>query len=294
MRRAEALALLDDLDRTEPFPGAARIGLTGAPGAGKSTLIDAIVRTLRARGDSVAIAAVDPSSHKSGGALLGDRIRMRAGSTDAGVFIRSMAARDRLGGLAEATYAAVSIMGAVFDYVFVETVGIGQSEGDVAGLVDTLVFVANPGAGDTLQFMKAGILERPDIFVVNKSDIGALAERAASELSSGLGLAEREQGERERPVLLTSARDAVGVAELVDALDSHRAAFASSGELEKHRHNGREAYVLAALERRYGSFGVEQLGGAKAVRERLSRSPARSPFGQVAHLGREIELALGK
>lgn len=294
MRRAEALALLDDLDRTEPFPGAARIGLTGAPGAGKSTLIDAMVRTLRARGDSVAIAAVDPSSHKSGGALLGDRIRMRAGSTDAGVFIRSMAARDRLGGLAEATYAAVSIMGAVFDYVFVETVGIGQSEGDVAGLVDTLVFVANPGAGDTLQFMKAGILERPDIFVVNKSDIGALAERAASELSSGLGLAEREQGERERPVLLTSARDAVGVAELVDALDSHRAAFASSGELEKHRHNGREAYVLAALERRYGSFGVEQLGGAKAVRERLSRSPARSPFGQVAHLGREIELALGK
>ena len=180
MRRAEALALLDDLDRTEPFPGAARIGLTGAPGAGKSTLIDAMVRTLRARGDSVAIAAVDPSSHKSGGALLGDRIRMRAGSTDAGVFIRSMAARDRLGGLAEATYAAVSIMGAVFDYVFVETVGIGQSEGDVAGLVDTLVFVANPGAGDTLQFMKAGILERPDIFVVNKSDIGALAERAAS------------------------------------------------------------------------------------------------------------------
>lgn len=294
MRRAEALALLDDLDRTEPFPGAARIGLTGAPGAGKSTLIDAMVRTLRARGDSVAIAAVDPSSHKSGGALLGDRIRMRAGSTDAGVFIRSMAARDRLGGLAEATYAAVSIMGAVFDYVFVETVGIGQSEGDVAGLVDTLVFVANPGAGDTLQFMKAGILERPDIFVVNKSDIGALAERAASELSSGLGLAEREQGKRERPVLLTSARDAVGVAELVDALDSHRAAFASSGELEKHRHNGREAYVLAALERRYGSFGVEQLGGAKAVRERLSRSPARSPFGQVAHLGREIELALGK
>jgi len=294
VRRAEALALLDDLDRTEPFPGAARIGLTGAPGAGKSTLIDAMVRTLRARGDSVAIAAVDPSSHKSGGALLGDRIRMRAGSTDAGVFIRSMAARDRLGGLAEATYAAVSIMGAVFDYVFVETVGIGQSEGDVAGLVDTLVFVANPGAGDTLQFMKAGILERPDIFVVNKSDIGALAERAASELSSGLGLAEREQGKRERPVLLTSARDAVGVAELVDALDSHRAAFASSGELEKHRHNGREAYVLAALERRYGSFGVEQLGGAKAVRERLSRSPARSPFGQVAHLGREIELALGK
>ena len=230
----------------------------------------------------------------AGGAVLGDRIRMRAGSTDAGVFIRSMAARDRLGGLAEATYAADSIMGAVFDYVFVETVGIGQSEGDVAGLVDTLVFVANPGAGDTLQFMKAGILERPDIFVVNKSDIGALAERAASELSSGLGLAEREQGERERPVLLTSARAAVGVAELVDALDSHRAAFASSGELEKHRHNGREAYVLAALERRYGSFGVEQLGGAKAVRERLSRSPARSPFGQVAHLGREIELALGK
>ena len=156
--------------------------MTGAPGAGKSTLIDALVRALRRRKESVAVVAVDPSSQRTGGALLGDRIRMRSGGGDSGVFIRSMAARDRLGGIADNAWAAVAILAAAFDHVFVETVGVGQSEGEVAGLVDTLLFVANPGGGDTLQFMKAGILELPDVFVVNKADTGAAADRTALEL----------------------------------------------------------------------------------------------------------------
>ena len=138
-RRDAARALLETLERETPFPGAARIGITGAPGAGKSTLLDALVRCLRPRGDTLAIVAVDPSSQRTGGALLGDRARVRAGGSDPGVFIRSMAARERLGGLAEAARAGVTILSAAFDRVFVETVGVGQSEVEVSTLVDTLV-----------------------------------------------------------------------------------------------------------------------------------------------------------
>src|SRR5690606_10972382 len=194
-----------------------RVGLTGAPGAGKSTLLDALVRRLRARGETVGIAAVDPSSRRSGGALLGDRARVRASALDPGVFLRSMAARERLGGLADATWASVTVLSAVFDHVFVETVGVGQSEAEVADLADTLVFVAQPGAGDMLQFMKAGVLEHPDVFVVNKADLGAIAERTASELAAGLTLGARRPDGWSPPVLLVSARDARGIDELVAA-----------------------------------------------------------------------------
>ena len=154
------------------------------------------MRTLRPRGETLAIVAVDPSSRETGGALLGDRVRVRSGAADPGVLIRSMAARDRLGGLADGTRAAVVIlMAAAFDRVFVETVGVGQSEIEVAALVDTLVYVVNPGTGDFLQFMKAGILEVPDIIVVNKADLGAEAARTAGDLESGLSLGERQRGE---------------------------------------------------------------------------------------------------
>ena len=166
-RREKALKLLDALEQQAPFPGAPRVGLTGAPGSGKSTLLDALVRELRPRGETVAIIAVDPSSRNTGGALLGDRIRVRSAASDSGVLIRSMAARDHLGGLAESTWAAVAIVAAAFDWVFVETVGVGQSESEIAALVDTLVYVSTPETGDLLQFMKAGILEFPDIFVIN-------------------------------------------------------------------------------------------------------------------------------
>jgi LAO/AO transport system kinase len=200
--RAAALQLLDRLEREAPFPGAPRVGITGAPGAGKSTLLDAFVRGLRAGGDTVGIVAVDPSSRESGGALLGDRIRVQAAGRDAGVFIRSMAARERLGGLADATRAGVSVLACAFDRVFVETVGVGQSEVEIAGLVDTLVYVANPGTGDALQFMKAGLIELPDLFVVNKSDLGPAATRTALELESGLGLGSRADPGWSPPVLL--------------------------------------------------------------------------------------------
>lgn len=285
-RRAAALALLDALERETPFPGAARIGITGAPGAGKSTLLDALVRTLRPREETLAIVAVDPSSQRSGGALLGDRVRVRSGAGDPGVFVRSMAARDRLGGLSDATRAGVEILAAVFDRVFVETVGVGQSEADVAALADTLVYVVSPGSGDLLQFMKAGVLELPDLFVVNKADLGA-AQRTAAELASGLSLGEREAG-WSAPVLEVSARDGTGIEELVKALDAHRAHLLEGGALHERRRRGRETHVLEALERRYGSYGVEALGGRAALAARVRESSAGA-FALLASLGREIE-----
>lgn len=291
--RAEALALLDALEQGESFPGSARIGVTGAPGAGKSTLLDALVRGLRRGGETVAVVAVDPSSQRTGGALLGDRIRMRSSGGDAGVFIRSMAARDRLGGIAEQTWAAVAILAAAFDRVFVETVGVGQSESAVADLVDTLMFVANPGSGDTLQFMKAGLLELVDVFVVNKSDTGAPAQRTARELEAGVRMAEREAKSWEPPVLLVSARDGTGVDALLETLAAHRRYALDAGALRARRSSGRERFVIDALTRRYGSFGVAAIGGGDGVTLTLRSGPARSSFGAIEALGRAIEAALG-
>ena len=293
-RREEALELLDALEQKSPFPGAPRIGLTGAPGAGKSTLLDALVRELRPKGETVAIIAVDPSSRTTGGALLGDRVRVRSAASDPGVFIRSMAARDQLGGLAESAWPAVIIMAAAFDRVFVETVGVGQSESDVAALVDTLIYVATPGAGDTLQFMKAGVLEYPDVFVVNKADLGPAASRTASELRGSVSLGDREASRAESTVILTSARDGEGIGELVSAIDAHRQQLIDADTLQEKRLRGREIQLLGALERRYGAFGIEQLGGRRAIRERINKDDRVSAFSMLARLGLEIEEALRK
>jgi LAO/AO transport system kinase len=270
------------------------VGFTGAPGSGKSTLLDALVRLLRARERSVAVVAVDPSSRRSGGALLGDRIRMRSSGTDPGVFIRSMAARDQLGGVADAAWASVALLSAAFDCVLVETVGVGQSESEVSGLVDTLVFVANPGAGDALQFMKAGVLELPDVFAVNKADVGPEARCTAGELESSLHLAARDPDDWQPPVLLVSARDASGIDALADALDAHRQRLTQAGALAARRAAGAEAHVIESLARRYGSYGIERLGGVGGVRGRMREHPSTGSFAWLDALGREIEDALRK
>jgi LAO/AO transport system kinase len=293
-RRAAALLLLDALERETGAAGARRIGVTGAPGAGKSTLLDGLVRALRAAGRSVGVVAVDPSSRRTGGALLGDRVRVRSAANDPGVFFRSMAARERLGGLAEATRASVVVLGAAFDVVLIETVGVGQSESEVAELVDTLAFVTQPGAGDLLQFMKAGVLELPDVFVVNKADQGAPAERTARELEAGLGLGERAgaPGWRAR-VVLTSARDGRGIDALLAALDEHAARVAGPALAER-RLRGRDRFVLETLRARYGSHGLAAVGGAEALGDRLAGDPGASGFALAERLGREIEEALRK
>lgn len=286
--RREALALLSQLEAGDDAGGALRVGVTGAPGAGKSTLLDACVRALRLEGHTVGVIAVDPSSQRTGGALLGDRFRMRSGASDPGVFVRSMAARDRLGGLADATHAGALVLSAVFDWVFIETVGVGQSEGDVARQVDTTVFVAQPGAGDMLQFMKAGVLELPDVFFVNKADAGPMAARTAGELSAGLGLGERKSADWEPPVLVGSARDGDGVDALLDVIRAHRATLEASGELAAARRRARSVYVEEALLRRFGTWGIERLGGLEAVRTRIA-SDGGSAFAGLARLSSELE-----
>ena len=291
--RAQARVLLDRLELSGGA-AAARIGITGAPGAGKSTLLDALVRSYRADGRGIGILAIDPSSQRTRGALLGDRIRVRSGVGDEGVYLRSLAARDRLGGISDATYASLVILASVFDAVFVETVGVGQSEAEIAHLVDTLVLVAQPNAGDTLQFMKAGILELPDVLLVNKSDLGAAAQRTANELAAGLSLAARRSDGWDPPVLLASAIQGTGIVDLVAAMDAHRAHLVARSLLADLRIEGRISTIRATLEKRYGSYGLDRIGGSEGLAVRIREAEDRGVSSLVHSLGLEIEDALRK
>jgi LAO/AO transport system kinase len=212
--------------------GAHVVGVTGAPGTGKSTLVNEIARSYRRRGQRVGIIAVDPTSPFTGGAILGDRLRMQDLSGDAGVFIRSMATRGSLGGLAAATSDAVHVLDAAgFEVVLVETVGAGQGEVDIARQALTTIVVEAPGLGDEIQAIKAGILEIADVLVVNKADRDE-ADGTAAALEMNLGLKPLEPGEWRPPVLKTIAIKGAGVAEVVDAIDRHRSHLVSHHLLE--------------------------------------------------------------
>jgi LAO/AO transport system kinase len=249
-----------------PVTGQARVvGLTGAPGVGKSTTTSALVGALRSRGEKVGVLAVDPSSPFTGGAILGDRVRMQEHATDPGVYIRSMSSRGNLGGLAAATPQAVRVLDAAgCDTVLVETVGVGQAEVAVASLADTTVVLTAPGLGDAIQAVKAGILEIADVFVVNKADRDG-ADAAARDLRGMLALARREPYEWRPPVLRLVAAKGEGVDELVEALDKHRAHLAEHGELARRRRARAAAEVqaiaLAALHRRIAPHATDALAG---------------------------------
>jgi LAO/AO transport system kinase len=221
-------------DAVFPHTGAAfTIGVTGAPGAGKSTLTEALIGVARAEGHRVAVLAVDPSSPFTGGALLGDRVRMQSHATDDHVFIRSMATRGHLGGLSLATPQAVRVLDAAGNaYIIVETVGVGQAEIDVAGTADTTVVVVNPGWGDSVQAAKAGLLEVADVFVVNKADRTGTAA-AVRELQQMIHLGPYRPWQP--PIVQTVATRGEGVAELWETVGKHRAHLESSGELGSRR-----------------------------------------------------------
>ncbi len=228
------------------------VGMTGAPGAGKSTLTSAVIAHLRSRQQRVAVLAIDPSSPFSGGAILGDRVRMGDHSLDDDVFIRSMATRGHLGGLALAAPAAVRVLDAVgTDWVLLETVGVGQVEVEVAGTADTTVVVVNPGWGDAVQANKAGLLEIADVFVINKADRdGAAATRR--DLEGMLELSAHSAWQP--PIVETIATESNGIPELVDAVAAHRAHLEASGRLDADRttrvRRELEALVAARFEAR--------------------------------------------
>ena len=258
-----------------PLSGNARVlGLTGPPGVGKSTSTSMLVSAFRAAGQRVGVLAIDPSSPFSGGALLGDRIRMHSHTTDSGVFIRSMATRGQLGGLATATPQALRVLDAAgFDVVLIETVGVGQSEVDIVSLADTTVVLLAPGMGDGIQAAKAGILEVADVFVVNKADRDG-ADQTVRDLKHMISLGRRETGPSWRqPIVRTVASAGEGVDDLVAALDGHRDWLESHGELAARRvrraEREIEAIAVAALRARLGGVrGGEALAKlAKQVAE---------------------------
>ncbi|MFQ5516756.1 MAG: methylmalonyl Co-A mutase-associated GTPase MeaB [Acidimicrobiia bacterium] len=230
-----------------PATGSAYVaGLTGAPGAGKSTLTDQLVTATRAAGGEVAVLAVDPSSPFTGGAILGDRIRMQNHAGDPGVYVRSMASRGALGGISAATPRAVAVLDAAgFPTIIVETVGVGQAEVEIVGAADTTIVVVNPGWGDAIQASKAGLLEIGDVFVVNKADRPG-AEDTVRDLRQMLELGRHLDWEP--PIVSTVATRGDGVDELVTAIDRHQMYQQDSGTLQKRRRRRLEAELAAAVQ----------------------------------------------
>lgn len=291
---AKSLNLLDD-KRPHARRGAARflaslprdkldtaghlIGITGPPGAGKSSLTAALIEVWRRRGLTVGILAVDPSSPISGGALLGDRLRMQAHDQgDGDVFIRSLACRGEYGGLSAEVWPMSLAMLAAFDIVLIETVGVGQREIDVSKMSDTTCFVAQPASGDSIQFLKAGIMEVPHILVVNKEDIGAAASRTLSELRATLKKQTDADGWKV-PALPVSAAKGTGIEKLADVLEDHRRWLVEHELLAVGRKRFQAEWIIKRLREEFGRFGIDRLGGENYLFELLMQG-CGSPFDQ--------------
>jgi LAO/AO transport system kinase len=257
------------------------VGVTGPPGAGKSTLLSALVAEWRAAGRTVAVLAVDPSSKRSGGSLLGDRARIEHDPRDDGILIRSTAAGGRLGGLAPATREAADALAAAFDVVVVETVGVGQSETDVEEVCDTVAVVVQPASGDVLQFLKAGIMEVPDVLVVTKADLGDAARRARADLDQALAAL----GSSDVPVVaVSSIPPPTGLAELVAALEAHRERI----DLRERRLRARRLSALREFTAEHGESALRAVGGRREAQRLLE---GRAPGESVGELVRALDEA---
>jgi LAO/AO transport system kinase len=301
----------DLLSALHPQVGRAhRVGVTGPPGAGKSTITERLIQAYRAGGRSVGVVAVDPTSPFTGGALLGDRIRMESASLDAGVYIRSMATRGELGGLATATREVCDVLDAFgFDRLIIETVGVGQSELTISGTADTAVLVLVPESGDGVQVLKAGVMEIADIYAINKADRPG-ADRLRNEIDVMLGIrrgnafrhvaphhrptaaqsAPRSAGpaaappDWEPPALALSALRNEGVAELVEAIERHAAYLGASGELERRRRDRLARHTREVVDRSLRQLVWEEGGGEEALRQGLAAA-AHDPVNpyELAH-----------
>lgn len=234
------------------------LGITGPPGAGKSSLIDKLIYKIRQKKKTVGVIAIDPSSSRTGGALLGDRTRFLLDPTDDGVFVRSMAAKDFLGGLSELTFPTMVVMRSMFDFIIVETVGVGQSETNVKDVVDSVVLCVQPGSGDTIQFMKSGIFEIPDIIVITKSDIENLSNLTMSELNNSKNFF-KSVNDWDIGVLKTSATKNYGFDRLYDEVCKRWVYLNSKNELVNQRISQDKSWIKKSILREYGINGIERL-----------------------------------
>ncbi|MEV6344890.1 methylmalonyl Co-A mutase-associated GTPase MeaB [Actinoplanes sp. NPDC051851] len=277
-----------------PYAGHAQVvGLTGAPGVGKSTTTNELVRALRAAGRRVGVLAVDPSSPFTGGAILGDRVRMQEHTADRGVYIRSMSSRGRLGGLSAATPQAVRVLeGAGCDVILVETVGVGQAEVEIASLADTTLVLLAPGMGDAIQAVKAGVLEIADVFVINKADRPG-ADNTYRDINGMLALGERAPGEWRPRVVRAVAVRGEGLDEVVDAIGKHRAWLEGSGELRARRER-RAAAEVAALALGTLRARIGDLRGGTALDDLAARvvDGKLDPYAAAAELLAGLESAV--
>jgi LAO/AO transport system kinase len=293
--REQAMALLGEVSPAALGGEAAGhiVGVTGPPGAGKSTLLSALLHAWRepSTGESrtVAMLAVDPSSKRSGGSLLGDRARIEFDPADRGVLIRSTAAGERLGGLARATRTAAQALAAAFDVVVIETVGVGQAETEVAEVADTVAVVVQPGSGDVLQFLKSGIMETPDVLVVTKADLGQIALATKRDLSAALrSLGTAADGTKTSVLAVSSLPPMQGIQELVDALDEH----GRSVDIAERRPRARRAGALLDFASEHGERGVRALGGRLAAERLLAgQAPGLDAQALVAVLEHAREQA---
>ena len=251
------------------------IGITGPPGVGKSSLIKNLITNYRNQRKTVAVVAVDPSSKKTGGALLGDRIRLESDPDDQGLFIRSMAARDKLGGLASITLSSVFLLNAIFDFIIIETVGVGQSETDIAHIADTVLFCVQPGSGDSLQFMKAGIVEIPDIVAITKSDLGEVADNTFNDISNSLKLSVSED-KKEIPVVNISTKENKNISNLIEIIDQQKRINSSTTMKEQKVLQKSMFWLEESVKEQLGINGIKKL--------RKIKVNASSPFMQYLDL----------
>jgi len=281
---AKAISMIENQDRQKNqlihllyrHTGQAKtIGITGPPGAGKSTLVDQLIKQLRRKNLKVAVIAVDPSSPYTGGALLGDRVRMQQHATDPGVFIRSMGSRGTLGGLARATNEAIRVLDAMgSDIILIETVGVGQSELEIINIADTTVVVLHPGGGDSIQAFKAGIMEIADIFVINKSDLAG-AQKMLHEIEMLLDMT-KQQAEWKTPIIKTVSTESQGIDQLWDQISLHLQYVKKTGIIAKKRDQALEKELRSLLH----DLFQEQLEpilnseGFKALKEQIKKREA--------------------
>ena len=248
---------ISDLDKYHSNAKAHVLGVTGPPGAGKSSLIDKLITSIRKKKKSVGVIAIDPSSSKSGGALLGDRTRLMLNPVDNGVFVRSMAAKDFLGGVSELTFPTMVVMRSIFDFLIVETVGVGQSETTIKNIVDTVILCVQPGSGDTIQFMKSGIFEIPDIVTITKSDIEQLSNQTFSDLAASSSYF-KNSNEWDIKILMTSAQKNIGIDELFTEIEKRWKWLKLLNRLKLQRRSQDLKWIKSCLSKEFGNWGVRR------------------------------------